>query len=102
MIIGLLVGVIIAGLAGISGDNYITGDKISNAPVATFLWVETFPLTFYAPALPPLLIAFIVTLVESLGDVTATMEASRESLEVSCAPAPTACKIWYVVVLQPN
>ena len=84
MIIGLLVGCIIAGIAGAANSDkqYITGEKIKTSPVATFLWVETFPLGFYAPALPPFLIAFIVTLVESLGDVTATVEASRLTLEV--------------------
>lgn len=91
VIIGLLVGVIIAAIAGVDGPKYVTGEKIEAAPAATFLWVETFPIGFYAPALLPLAIAFIVTTVESIGDVTATIEASNLPVEVRArAPGPTA------------
>ena len=34
----------------------------------TFLWVETFPLGFYGPAVIPLLIAYLVTTVEIARD----------------------------------
>ena len=82
VIVGLLVGVIVAAIAGASGDAYITGDKVSAAPGITFLWVETFPLGFYAPAVLPLLIGFVVTTVESIGDITATVEASNLDVTV--------------------
>jgi xanthine/uracil permease len=77
VIIGLLVGILVAVFAGIGSDAYITGEKVEAAPVATFIWVETFPLGFYAPALLPLLIAYLVSTVESIGDITATAEASE-------------------------
>ena len=75
-------GVLIAAFAGINGPSYLTGDKITSAKPITFLWVETFPLGFYAPSLLPLLIAFVVSTVESIGDITATAEASQLSIEV--------------------
>jgi len=56
---------------------YVTGDKINKAPGITFLWVKTFPLSVYGPAVLPTLLAFIITTVESVGDITASAEASR-------------------------
>lgn len=58
----------------------MTGANIQNAPAITFLWVESFPIGFYAPAVLPLLVAFIVTTVESIGDIGATYEASQLAL----------------------
>ena len=55
------------------------------APPATFLWVETFPLGFYAPVLLPLLIAYLVSTVESIGDISATVEASELDVVVRIA-----------------
>jgi len=43
----------------------------------TFLWAHTFPISFYAPAFLPVLICYLITTVESVGDVTASCEASR-------------------------
>lgn len=40
-------------------------------------WVETFPIGFYAPAVIPLLIAYLVTTVETIGDITAVYEVSE-------------------------
>jgi NCS2 family nucleobase:cation symporter-2 len=45
------------------------------------LWVESFPLGFYGPAVLPLLVAFLVTTVESIGDIGATFEASELPLD---------------------
>ena len=56
---------------------YTNSDKISNAPGITFLWVETFPLSIYVPAVIPTLIAYVVSTVETVGDIVATAEASR-------------------------
>ena len=50
---------------------------ISNAAPITFLWVETFPIGFYGPAVIPLLIAYLVTTVETVGDLTAVYEVSE-------------------------
>lgn len=76
VIIGLLVGYVIASIAKKDGMSYVTSDKIAAAPAITFLWVETFPIGFYGPGLLPMLIAFVVSTVESIGDITATAEAS--------------------------
>ncbi|PNH02982.1 Uric acid-xanthine permease [Tetrabaena socialis] len=59
------------------GKKYVTTSKIDTAPGITFLWTTTFPLGFYAPAIIPLCIVFIITSIETVGDTTATLEASR-------------------------
>eukprot|EP00850_Spirogloea_muscicola_P010979 SM000066S20454 [mRNA] locus=s66:480443:485518:- [translate_table: standard] len=56
--------------------HYVTGAKISDAKWVTFLWVHTFKIGFYAPAVLPMLFGFMVTTMECIGDVTATAEAS--------------------------
>lgn len=43
----------------------------------TFLWVFTYPLSVYPPLLLPSILAFIVTTVETIGDVTTTAEVSK-------------------------
>ena len=58
------------------GNRYVTFDSIANAPVITFLWTTKFPIGFYAPAVLPVLIGFVVSGVETIGDLTATGEAS--------------------------
>eukprot|EP00980_Cylindrotheca_fusiformis_P030036 scaffold24233_cov117-Cylindrotheca_fusiformis.AAC.3 len=63
-------------VAGVSKETYIAQDNISLAEPITFLWVYTFPIGFYAPAVVPLLIAYLVTTVETVGDLTAVYEAS--------------------------
>ena len=96
VIIGLFAGCVIAAIAGAAGSQgkYLTADKISSAPSITFLWVHTFPIGFYAPSLLPLLIGFIVTTVEAIGDVTATCKASEleEDLKVRTACCPFAIR----------
>lgn len=49
----------------------------SAAESITFLWVFTYPLTVYAPLILPSILAFIVTTVETIGDVTTTAEVSK-------------------------
>jgi NCS2 family nucleobase:cation symporter-2 len=39
--------------------------------------VYTFPLGFYGPAVVPLVIAYLVTTVETVGDISASFEASQ-------------------------
>lgn len=72
ILVALLFGFAIAAATGFVGTGPIT-----SAPVFTFLWVERFPLGFYAPSVIPLLIAFVVTSIESVGDITASCDASR-------------------------
>jgi xanthine/uracil permease len=55
----------------------VTGTQISEAKWITFLWVRRFKIGFYAPAVLPLLFAFMVTTMECIGDITATTEASH-------------------------
>lgn len=72
VIIGFVTGIIVAASTG-----YMNKSIIDNAPVITFLWVKTFKFGFYAPALLPVLIGYLVSTVESVGDITASCEVSR-------------------------
>lgn len=72
VVIGLAVGMIVAGATG-----YVSGAAIKAAPAATFLWVHTFPLSVYAPAILPMLAVYICVMMEAIGDITATAEVSR-------------------------
>ena len=81
--IALLIGFAIAGMARYTPPGsdeslkYVNDAKIKAAPGITFLWVKTFPLSVYPPAIIPTLLAFIITTVESIGDISASAEASR-------------------------
>ena len=55
----------------------MTRDAINSAPVGTFLWTTTYPLKVYAPAILPMIIVFVITSIECIGDTTATCEASN-------------------------
>lgn len=76
VIVGLLVGCIIAAACG-----YFEKDSISVAPAATFLWVHTFKLEIYGPLVLPLLAVYIVSIMEAIGDITATSDVSRLEIE---------------------
>ena len=67
----------VAGLSSYDGLDYVDSSKIDAADSVTFLWAETFKLGVYAPAILPLLIAYMVTTVETVGDITAVHEASN-------------------------
>ncbi|KAI0595601.1 permease family-domain-containing protein [Biscogniauxia sp. FL1348] len=72
VIIGLLVGCIIAAATG-----YFDRSGIDAAPVASFIWVHTFKLSVYGPLVLPILAVFIICACEAIGDVTATCDVSR-------------------------
>ena len=55
--------------------------KPTPAEPITFLWVFTYPLSVYPPLVLPAVLAFIVTTVETIGDVTTTAEVSRLPVE---------------------
>jgi uric acid-xanthine permease len=74
---GLLGGYAISAIATYEGQRFVTGDRMKNSEVFTFLWVETFPIGIHPPAIIPMLFAFVVTAMETFGDVTATEHASR-------------------------
>lgn len=76
-IIGLMFGYFITAVTNVDGNRWVTNQNFDNAPSITFIWTKTFPISFYAPALIPLIIVSMITAVESVGDTTATMEASR-------------------------
>ena len=76
VVVGLLVGCIIAGATG-----YFSSSGIDAAPPASFIWVKTFPLKIYAPIILPLLAVYIVLMMEAIGDISATCDVSR--LEVT-------------------
>lgn len=59
-----------------SDNKYVTDADINDAPWVSFLWVHTFKLGFYAPAVLPCIFGFIVVSMECIGDITATTEAS--------------------------
>lgn len=72
VVIGLLVGCIVAAACG-----YFDRSGIDAAPVASFIWVHTFPLSVYGPIVLPLLAVYIVVMMEAIGDITATCDVSR-------------------------
>lgn len=92
IIVGLVVGCIVAGASG-----YISDSTIKSAPAVTFLWTHTFKLNVYPPAILPMLAVygeqistcdvsclmsfkiFVVSLaMEAIGDITASAEVSRQ------------------------
>eukprot|EP00970_Alexandrium_tamarense_P006482 scaffold1104_cov278-Alexandrium_tamarense.AAC.5 len=81
VVLALLFGYMVAGVSNYEGLNYVNFDNLELAEPVTFLWVETFPISFYGPAVVPLLIAYFVTTVETIGDLTATCEASELPIE---------------------
>ncbi|GAB7348256.1 hypothetical protein MBLNU459_g6247t1 [Dothideomycetes sp. NU459] len=76
VVIGLLVGCIIAAACG-----YFDRSGIDAAPVASFIWVHTFKLQVYGPLVLPLLAVYIVLAMEAMGDITATCDVSRLEVE---------------------
>ncbi|PLB41854.1 nucleobase:cation symporter-2 family protein [Aspergillus candidus] len=76
VVVGLLVGCIVAAACG-----YFDRSGIDAAPVASFIWVRTFPLKIYAPLILPLLAVYIVVMMESIGDITATCDVSQVQVQ---------------------
>ncbi|KAL5487497.1 hypothetical protein ACEPAI_5605 [Sanghuangporus weigelae] len=76
IIVGLAVGCIVAGAAG-----YIDSSSIRTAPAITFLWVKTFKIRVYPPAILPMLAVYISLAMEAIGDITASAEVSRVEVD---------------------
>ncbi|KAF8067194.1 uapA [Scenedesmus sp. PABB004] len=76
LVLALLIGIAVAAAVRVDGKRFLTGTIVRAAPPIVFLWVKTFPLGFYPPAVLPFLIVFSITSVETVGDVTATAELS--------------------------
>lgn len=86
VVLALLFGYFVAGVSrhGLedgTSQKYVTDANIEKAKSITFLWVETFPLGFYGPAVIPLLIAYLVTTVETVGDISAVYDVSELDTE---------------------
>jgi len=62
---------------------YVTDYKIEQAAWVNFIWVKTFPLGVYAPAIPALMIGTIATTVETIGDLASTYDVSKLSRETA-------------------
>ncbi|CAM9697695.1 unnamed protein product [Ectocarpus fasciculatus] len=77
VVVALLFGYFVAAVSENNGNDYVVSDKIDAADSITFLWVFTYPLSVYPPLILPSILAFIVTTVETIGDVTTTAEVSR-------------------------
>ncbi|KAF8187211.1 xanthine/uracil permease [Pholiota molesta] len=73
IIVGLVVGCIVAAAAG-----YASSVTIKTAPAITFLWVHTFKLGVYPPAILPMLAVYVSLAMEAIGDITASAEVSRQ------------------------
>ncbi|KAK1574126.1 uracil-xanthine permease [Colletotrichum navitas] len=76
VVIGLLVGCIIAAACG-----YFDRSGIDSAPAVSFIWVQTFKLSLYGPLILPLLAVYIICATEAIGDITATCDVSRLEVE---------------------
>ncbi|KAJ7651930.1 Xanthine/uracil permease [Mycena rosella] len=76
IIVGLVVGCIVAGAAG-----YIDDSSIKTAPAITFLWVKTFKIGVYPPAILPMLAVYVSLAMEAIGDITASAEVSRQEVD---------------------
>ncbi|KAF4554477.1 Uric acid-xanthine permease [Elsinoe fawcettii] len=76
VVIGLLVGCIIAAATG-----YFDRSTIDAAPVASFPWVQTFKLSVYGPLVLPLIAVYLICATECVGDITATCDVSRLEVE---------------------
>ena len=89
VILALLFGYIIAIFTDLDGAKDVDNSKLINAPHIDFLWTETFPIGFYGPAVIPLLIAYIVTTIETVGDINGKSEKINGEMECfsnhSCA-----------------
>nr|UJH94504.1 YI31 [Starmerella bombicola] len=72
VVVGLVVGSIIAGACG-----YFQHDSIDAAPSGEFNWVRTFPLKLYGPIVLPILAVYITCVMETIGDVTASADVSH-------------------------
>ncbi|ANB14511.1 Uric acid-xanthine permease (UAPA transporter) [Sugiyamaella lignohabitans] len=76
IVISLIIGCIVAAACG-----YFDRSTIDAAPVANFMWVKTFRLSVAGNMVLPVLSVYIVCMMETIGDVTATSDVSRQPVE---------------------
>ena len=70
IVIGLMVGYLIACLTRYNGAAYVTTAPIDAAPWITFLWTTTFPYSIWPAGLLPVLVGLFINISETIGDVT--------------------------------
>ncbi|KAJ9473856.1 Purine permease [Pseudozyma hubeiensis] len=70
--VGLVMGMIVAAATG-----YFNENTIKNAPAGAFLWTKRYPLSIKPELILPLLAAYVVIVAETVGNVTASCDASR-------------------------
>lgn len=73
IVLGLFLPLIVAGPTG-----YISRAQIDASPAITFLWVHTFPLKVYGPAILPLMAVYLSLAAEAVGDITASADVSLQ------------------------
>ncbi|CAO3664583.1 unnamed protein product [Rhizopus stolonifer] len=78
VVIGLLIGCIIAASVGMFDSSGIT-----TAPVGTFLWVKHFKWVIHGPGIIPFLFVQLDMILECLGDLTAACDVSGLPIEGS-------------------
>lgn len=79
VVIGLLVGCIVAAACG-----YFDRSGIDGAPVGSFIWVHTFKLSIYGPIVLPLLAVYIVLVSQS--EAFSDRWSSDEARSVATTP----------------
>ncbi|CAE7594278.1 unnamed protein product [Symbiodinium natans] len=84
--LALFFGFFVAGVSSYTAEDgsslpYVNSDKIDQAGVFTFLWTTTFNIGFYPPAFIPLLLGFVITAVETVGDIQASCDVSGLPIE---------------------
>lgn len=82
VIIALFFGYIVAAASSYTTPDgqvlsYVDSSKIDDAPWFNFPWMTTFPLGFYPPAFIPIIVGFLVSSIETMGDISASCEASH-------------------------
>ncbi|KAK9817183.1 hypothetical protein WJX72_010737 [[Myrmecia] bisecta] len=73
---GFLVGYAIAAVATYDGKHFTNDEAIKSSPNFQFMWLKTFPIGIYPAAIIPLIIGYAVDAANSIGDITASEEAS--------------------------
>lgn len=85
--LALFFGYFVAGVSSYKDDatgdslGYVNALRIEDADTFTFLWTTTFKIGFHAPAFLPLFMAFVVSSVETVGDIQASCDVSGLPVE---------------------
>ncbi|CAE7762766.1 unnamed protein product, partial [Symbiodinium pilosum] len=80
--LALFFGFFVAGVSSYTSESgqslaYVNSNKIDAAGAFTFLWTTTFNIGFYPPAFIPLVLGFVISAVETVGDIQGPDADSR-------------------------